>query len=342
MAILGNLPSQSGPSGPGADDPPRTWWCAATTGSRTGWPTSSAACTASRSRSSSRPRSGTYGRRSSCGPPGPRRRCSTGCTAAVNRAAGNGAARRCGTAGGAEPGPHGGVLEAVEPTEAVLAEAGAERAAALALVYDDDETQHPRRAHRPPPQPPAPARPPALQPAVGPAHRGTPRPGSALSAAIDGTGDGAAAVRRRLRRVHHRPVRRRHRRARARRHRVTGTSKVVQTDGLLLRAVERPPPGAGRGRRPGPVHARPALRHEQRPGRRRRLREQRRPGAPAAARRGGGGRRDRARARSCSSRWRTVLRDVDAGRAGAGRGAAVRLAVLAAAAVVAGRDASGA
>ncbi|GGS52184.1 NAD(P)-binding protein [Streptomyces cinerochromogenes] len=33
-----------------------------------------------------------------------------------------------------------GVLEAVEPTEAVLAEAGVARAAALALVYDDDET----------------------------------------------------------------------------------------------------------------------------------------------------------------------------------------------------------
>ncbi|MEU5524237.1 NAD-binding protein [Streptomyces sp. NPDC047860] len=32
------------------------------------------------------------------------------------------------------------VLEAAEPTEAVLAEAGVERAAALALVYDDDET----------------------------------------------------------------------------------------------------------------------------------------------------------------------------------------------------------
>ncbi|WP_437050331.1 potassium channel family protein [Streptomyces sp. enrichment culture] len=43
-------------------------------------------------------------------------------------------------AGGAEPAGGGRVLEAAEATEAVLAEAGADRAAALALVYDDDET----------------------------------------------------------------------------------------------------------------------------------------------------------------------------------------------------------
>ncbi|MEU0965835.1 NAD-binding protein [Streptomyces sp. NPDC005917] len=60
-------------------------------------------------------------------------------SAAVGRANGNGGN------GGAGPvtgeGPRGErVLEAVEATEAVLAEAGVERAAALALVYDDDET----------------------------------------------------------------------------------------------------------------------------------------------------------------------------------------------------------
>ncbi|MFG3024694.1 NAD-binding protein [Streptomyces sp. NPDC048254] len=61
-------------------------------------------------------------------------------SAAVGRANGNGNGN-----GGTGPvtgeGPRGErVLEAVEATEAVLAEAGVERAAALALVYDDDET----------------------------------------------------------------------------------------------------------------------------------------------------------------------------------------------------------
>lgn len=46
-----------------------------------------------------------------------------------------------GSGSGAGDGSRGErVLEAVEATEAVLAEAGVERAAALALVYDDDET----------------------------------------------------------------------------------------------------------------------------------------------------------------------------------------------------------
>ncbi|MGW0578629.1 NAD-binding protein [Streptomyces sp. NPDC002920] len=57
-------------------------------------------------------------------------------SAAVSRAAGNGTAPA--TAG--EPASGQRTLEAVEPTEAVLAEAGVQRAAALALVYDDDET----------------------------------------------------------------------------------------------------------------------------------------------------------------------------------------------------------
>ncbi|QNP71185.1 NAD-binding protein [Streptomyces roseirectus] len=57
-------------------------------------------------------------------------------SAAVNRASGNGGSAT------AEPAPVGDerTLEAAEPTEAVLSEAGVTRAAALALVYDDDET----------------------------------------------------------------------------------------------------------------------------------------------------------------------------------------------------------
>jgi len=57
-------------------------------------------------------------------------------SAAVNRAAGNGGSPP------PEPAPAGDerTLEAAEPTEAVLSEAGVARAAALALVYDDDET----------------------------------------------------------------------------------------------------------------------------------------------------------------------------------------------------------
>ncbi len=54
-------------------------------------------------------------------------------SAAVNRAAGNGDAHPV-------AGPVERVVEAAEASEAVLAEAGVERAAALALVYDDDET----------------------------------------------------------------------------------------------------------------------------------------------------------------------------------------------------------
>ncbi|MEV6763911.1 NAD-binding protein [Streptomyces sp. NPDC051105] len=65
-------------------------------------------------------------------------------SAAVGRAGGNGNGNGNGNGGtGPVPGegPRGErVLEAVEATETVLAEAGVERAAALALVYDDDET----------------------------------------------------------------------------------------------------------------------------------------------------------------------------------------------------------
>ncbi|MEW2113831.1 NAD-binding protein [Streptomyces sp. NPDC005474] len=171
-------------------------------------------------------------------------------SAAVNRAAGNG------TTGGAAPsgqlGSHEGMLEAVEATEAVLAEAGAERAAALALVYDDDETNiraalTARRLN------------PRLRLVLRLYNRRLGQhieelldQASVLSAAIDGTGEGvgggsgngfdasttvlsdadtaAPALAATA---------------------ITGTSKVVQTDGLLLRAVERQPPAPGEVADPG-------------------------------------------------------------------------------------------
>ncbi|MFK0158347.1 NAD-binding protein [Streptomyces sp. NPDC090493] len=64
-------------------------------------------------------------------------------SATVGRTGGNGGSggAGAGAVSGAGEGPRGErVLEAYEATEAVLAEAGVERAAALALVYDDDET----------------------------------------------------------------------------------------------------------------------------------------------------------------------------------------------------------
>ncbi|WP_327700179.1 potassium channel family protein [Streptomyces sp. NBC_00459] len=185
-------------------------------------------------------------------------------TAVVNRAAGNGTTGgpTTGTTGGTtgagsgagrdgEPGLRERVLEAVELTEAVLAEAGAERAAALALVYDDDETNiraalTARRLN------------PRLQLVLRLYNRRLGQhigelldQASALAAAADNTGDGggypdhrsdasttvlsdaytaAPALAATA---------------------ITGTSKVVQTDGLLLRAVERLPPAPGEVADPG-------------------------------------------------------------------------------------------
>ncbi|MCQ9183379.1 NAD-binding protein [Streptomyces sp. IBSBF 2953] len=163
-------------------------------------------------------------------------------SAAVNRAAGNGAPS---TAMG-EPMSGQRTLEAVEATEAVLAEAGVERAAALALVYDDDETNiraalTARRLN------------PRLRLVLRLYNR---RLGQHIEELLDqaaalATGDGpdspdsrgdasttvlsdadtaAPALAATA---------------------VVGTSKVVQTDGLLLRAVERPPSGAGEAGGPG-------------------------------------------------------------------------------------------
>ncbi|MDX3631708.1 NAD-binding protein [Streptomyces europaeiscabiei] len=172
-------------------------------------------------------------------------------TAAVNRATGVGdptAGDRAGDRGdrgdrGADRTPRDGgerVLEAGEATEAVLAEAGVERAAALALVYDDDETNiraalTARRLN------------PRLRLVLRLYNRRLGQyieelldQASALAAGdaeadgVDGFGasttvlsdaDTAAPALA----------------ATA----VAGTSKVVQTDGLMLRAVERPPGRSG-------------------------------------------------------------------------------------------------
>ncbi|MGW0597289.1 NAD-binding protein [Streptomyces sp. NPDC002776] len=150
-------------------------------------------------------------------------------SAAVSRAAGNGTAGNGASVGSAR------VVEATEVTEAVLADIGVERAAALALVFEDDETNiraalTARRLN------------PRLRLVLRLYNR---RLGQHIEALLDqaaalATGDGVsdassvvlsdadtaapALVATAL----------------------VGTSKVVQTDGLLLRAVERQPGGDGR------------------------------------------------------------------------------------------------
>lgn len=152
-------------------------------------------------------------------------------SAAVNRAGGN----------GAEPVGTQQIVEAAEVTEAVLSEAGVERAAALALVYDDDETNiraalTARRLN------------PRLRLVLRLYNR---RLGQHIEELLDqaatlaaGGGDGFDASTTVLSDADTAApalV------ATA----VAGTSKVVQTDGLMLRAVERTP-------RPGQV-AQPGL-----------------------------------------------------------------------------------
>ncbi|MFJ6899916.1 NAD-binding protein [Streptomyces hokutonensis] len=162
--------------------------------------------------------------------------------AAVARANGNGAPPP------APETPRGErVLEVPELTEAVFAEAGVERATALALVHDDDETNiraalTARRLN------------PRIRLVLRLYNR---RLGQHIEELLDqaaalATGDGttigaglgldasttvlsdadtaAPALAATA---------------------LAGTSKVVQTDGLLLRAVERPPPGPGEVADPG-------------------------------------------------------------------------------------------
>ncbi|WP_055535375.1 potassium channel family protein, partial [Streptomyces graminilatus] len=168
-------------------------------------------------------------------------------TAAVNRAAGNGGG---GSGDSGEPGAHEGVLEAVELTEAALAEAGAERAAALALVYDDDETNiraalTARRLN------------PRLRLVLRLYNR---RLGQHIEELLDqasvlatGTSDGEDAVDNvgaldaSTTVLSDADTAAPALAATA----ITGTSKVVQTAGLLLRAVERQPPAPGEVADPG-------------------------------------------------------------------------------------------
>ncbi|QFR02837.1 potassium transporter TrkA [Streptomyces phaeolivaceus] len=170
-------------------------------------------------------------------------------TAVVNRAAGNGdpTTGEPNTRDGGERGER--VLEAGEATEAVLAEAGVERAAALALVYDDDETNiraaltarrlnprlrlvlrlYNRRLGQHIEE--------LLDQASALATGGTATDGvdgfGASTTVLSDADTAAPALAATA---------------------VAGTTKVVQTDGLMLRAVERPPGRGGQnqgGQSPG-------------------------------------------------------------------------------------------
>ncbi|MFJ3643991.1 NAD-binding protein [Streptomyces sp. NPDC090108] len=182
-------------------------------------------------------------------------------SATVNWGGGNGGTHTGPPAGGANgPGGSGGggsgaagtggqpvsgdsVLEASGATEAVLAEAGVERAAALALVYDDDETniRAALTARR-------------LNPRIRLVLRLYNRrlgqhieelldQAAALAAGDDGSGGTDASTTVLSDADTAAPALA----ATA----VAGTGKVVQTDGLLLRAVERTPSVDGTPPDPG-------------------------------------------------------------------------------------------
>ncbi|MCX4989519.1 NAD-binding protein [Streptomyces sp. NBC_00568] len=196
-------------------------------------------------------------------------------SAAVNRASGNGngggAGAGSGEAGGARTGEAPGselVLEAAELTESVLAYAGVERAAALALVYDDDETNiraaltarrlNPRirlvlrlynrrlGQHIE-----------ALLDQASALANAAAAADSVLTAGADAgaasgpdasrAGGSAEAFDASTTVLSDADTAAPALAATA----VAGTSKVVQTDGLMLRAVERPPPGPGEVADPG-------------------------------------------------------------------------------------------
>ena len=142
--------------------------------------------------------------------------------AAVNRTAGS----------AGEPAGNIRVVEAAEASEAKLAEAGVERAAALALVYDDDETNiraalTARRLN------------PRLRLVLRLYNR---RLGQHIEELLDqaaalATGVGDAGLDASTTVLSDADTAAPALAATA----VAGTTKVVQTDGLLLRAVERPP-----------------------------------------------------------------------------------------------------
>ncbi|MFE3033275.1 NAD-binding protein [Streptomyces canus] len=156
---------------------------------------------------------------------------------------GNGNGNATVTAAG-EP-PNGiRLMEAAEPNEAALAEAGVQRADALALVYDDDETNiraalTARRLN------------PRLRLVLRLYNRrlgqhieelldqaatlatGGPADGTGFDASTTVLSDADTAAPALAATA------------------LTGTSKVLQTGGLLLRAVERPPAGDGVSAAPG-------------------------------------------------------------------------------------------
>ncbi|MFC9932394.1 NAD-binding protein [Streptomyces sp. NPDC127190] len=146
--------------------------------------------------------------------------------------------------GGTGGGAGDGVLEAAELTEAVLAEAGVERAAALALVHDDDETNiraalTARRLN------------PRLRLVLRLYNRRLGQhieelldQAAALAGCDDADGIGPDASTTVLSDADTAAP------ALAATA-VAGTSKVVQCEGLLLRAVERPPSGDGPAADPG-------------------------------------------------------------------------------------------
>ncbi|AMW11939.1 potassium transporter TrkA [Streptomyces qaidamensis] len=152
------------------------------------------------------------------------------------------AAGRAG-AGGAEPASNDQVVEAAEVTEAVLTEVGADRAAALALVYDDDETNiraalTARRFN------------PRLRLVLRLYNR---RLGQHIEELLDQTaavasGDGqGAGLDTSTTVLSDADTAAPALAATA----LVGTSKVVQTEGLVLRAVERQPPRPGEVADPG-------------------------------------------------------------------------------------------
>ncbi|WP_369175265.1 NAD-binding protein [Streptomyces sp. R28] len=146
-------------------------------------------------------------------------------TAAVNRAGG-------GVGGAGEPTGNVRVVEAAEATEEAFADAGVERAAALALVYEDDETNiraalTARRLN------------PRLRLVLRLYNR---RLGQHIEELLDqaatlATGADDAGLDASTTVLSDADTAAPALAASA----VAGTTKVVQTDGLLLRAVERPP-----------------------------------------------------------------------------------------------------
>ncbi|MFD8347750.1 NAD-binding protein [Streptomyces coelicoflavus] len=144
--------------------------------------------------------------------------------------------------GNGDQGGTGRELEATEPTDDVLADAGVERATALALVYDDDETNiraaltarrlnprlrlvlrlYNRRLGQHIEE--------LLDQSAALATGGGPGSGSGSTTVLSDADTAAPALAATA---------------------LVGTSKIVEADGILLRAVERNPPRPGEVADPG-------------------------------------------------------------------------------------------